>query len=65
MIEFPKVWSEWQHKNGNQYRVVTMANTQTTRPDEYPVTVVYENIHNGVIWSRKFSDWHRSMTEIR
>ena len=53
--------SEWRHTNGNLYHVLCIANEHTERPDQYPVTVVYQG-DNGRIWSRPLSDWHRSMT---
>jgi len=59
-----KQGSRWQHTNGNQYRVMTLANELTQRPDQYPVTVVYQNIYTQSVWSRPLSDWHRSMTEV-
>ncbi len=55
--------SLWEHKNDNEYEVITIANSET-KTDRYPVTVVYKNISNGVIWSRELSDWHRSMTPL-
>lgn len=63
MSDLPKIGSLWQHTNGNQYKVIALANTRTERPEEYPVTVVYENINNGAVWCRKATDWHRSMTK--
>lgn len=57
------VGSKWRHSNGNEYEVVALANENTERPDEYPVTVVYEG-RNGRIWSRRLSDWHRSMSPV-
>jgi hypothetical protein len=58
------IGSCWRHKNGNMYRVIALANTRTERPDEYPIMVVYENIHNESVWCRKLNDWHRSMTSL-
>ena len=52
----------WQHKNGNKYSVVLLANERSERLEEYPVMVVYENIDNHTVWTRKLTDWHRSMT---
>jgi hypothetical protein len=39
-----------------------LTNLASTRP-EYPVTVVYRG-ENGNIWSRLFSDWHRSFIPL-
>lgn len=63
-MKLPTIGSHWQHRNGNVYVVVALANTRTERPDEYPVMVVYENIANQAVWCRRADDWHRSMTEI-
>lgn len=51
----------WQHKNGNIYTILMLAN----EPDEerYPLTVVYGG-SNGKTWARRADDWHRSMTRI-
>jgi hypothetical protein len=51
----------WQHKNGNRYKVLLIANEDSTRQDDYPTTVVYQNIANRTVWARKLTDWHRSM----
>lgn len=52
----------YKHNNGNRYKVVMLTNQQTTRPEQYPVTVVYFNVKNGTTWSRPVSDWERSFT---
>lgn len=56
-----KIGSEWQHKNGNIYTVLCIAN----EPDDerYPKTIVYQGA-NGNIWARRYDDWNRSMTKI-
>ncbi len=59
--EAPKVGSLWTHSNGNVYRVTGLTNTET-ECDRYPVTVVYQNVNNGAMWSRALSDWYRSFT---
>lgn len=59
----PNPGSKWQHTNGNLYKVLHIANKYTTRSEEYPVTIVYKGA-NGRIWSRPFSRWHKSMTEV-
>lgn len=56
-----RVNSKWVHTNGNEYEVITIANSETMT-DRYPVTVIYRNVDNGTIWSRSLNDWHRSMT---
>lgn len=64
MSNYPRPTSEWQHKNGNRYTVLCIANEFTDRPEQYPPTVVYQGL-NGRIWSRPVSDWARSMTLVR
>ena len=58
----PEKWSLWEHNNGILYRVLMLTNVDTERPDQYPVTVVYENAVTGSVWSRPLTEWHRSMT---
>lgn len=61
--EYPEYRSVWEHHpTGNLYRVLMITNQRTSHPDKYPVTVVYQNIHNDNTWSRPLSDWHRSMS---
>lgn len=64
MKNIPEIGSIWRHKNGNLYRVVLITNTESTRQDEYPTTVSYENIHNKTLWSRAYARWHGSMTAV-
>lgn len=52
----------YEHDNGNLYQVMMITNQQTTRPEQYPVTVVYFNIRNGTTWSRPVSEWDRSFS---
>lgn len=54
----------YRHKNGNEYEVLLIANLGTERPEQYPVTVVYQHTKNGNVWSRPLSDWYRSMTKV-
>ena len=42
--------------------MLLITNEHTSRPAQYPVTVVYKNVRIGSIWSRPLHDWHRSMT---
>ena len=60
--ERPAIGSVWKHHSGRLYTVKMYTNLDTTRPEKYPVTIVYEGA-NGKLWSRPLSDWHRSMTE--
>jgi hypothetical protein len=52
-----------KHRNGIMYRVITLTNTNSKNP-KYPLTVVYQTVSNGNLWSRPLSDWQRSMTFI-
>ena len=61
MNSLPEKDSMWYHSNGNKYTVLFIANEHTVNSDKYPITVVYQG-ENQKIWSRPFSDWHRSMT---
>ena len=54
--------TKWLHNNGNEYKVLLIANYNSTN-SKYPKTVVYRG-PNGRIWSRLLSDWHRSFTLI-
>ena len=59
----PAVNSIWIHHNGNRYRVIFIANQESTQ-EKYPLTIVYENIKNGTVWTRPVNDWHRSFKMI-
>ncbi len=63
MARTPAVGSRWQHRNGNQYRVLALANTDSDNHEKYPPTVVYQG-PNGKVWSRRLSDWGRSFTAL-
>ena len=54
--------SVWTHKYGNRYKVLFLTNEKSERLEDYPITVVYYNLQNKTLWSRKLDDWHRSMT---
>lgn len=63
IIMTPDVNSVWVHgSTGNLYTVLMITNILDKVL--YPRTVVYRGA-NGNNWSRKVSDWHRSMTELR
>lgn len=57
----PDVGSVWKHHSGRLYRVLMITNYATTKPEQYPVSVVYEG-QNGFKWSGTLDDWHRRMT---
>lgn len=63
-VSEPQPGSLWKHLNGNLYRVDFLTNDPVERQDRYPRTVVYHNEANGNRYSRKLSDWHRSMTAL-
>ncbi len=53
--------SIWKHRNGNLYQVEFLTNLPNE--ERYPLTVVYRG-ENGIAWSRRADDWHRSMTLV-
>lgn len=61
----PELNSHWQHYNGKQYRVISIANEHCPpgHRHKYPVTVVYTNA-KGKVFTRPLHDWHRSMTPL-
>ena len=52
----------WEHTNGNQYRIVGIANTENTNP-KYPITVVYVG-ENQNLWAKTLDDFLRSMSPV-
>lgn len=56
----PTPGSTWAHKSGHHYLVLIVTNERTTKPEEYPITVVYKRLSDGSIWSRPFDRWHTS-----
>lgn len=63
-LETPEIGSYWRHhRNGNVYKVLMIANTASTRLEEYPVMVVYQG-SNLNIWARKLSDWFPSFVPV-
>ena len=64
IIWHPEIGSVWQHHNGNIYTVFCLSNRGIPAREKYPLTVTYRNIHTGELYSRRASDWLRSMTEL-
>ena len=66
MTQLPEVavGTLWEHKNGNIYEILLITNTNSTKLDEYPITVVYRNTVNLTLWSRPLHRWYASMTPI-
>lgn len=60
----PEVGSLHEHHSGRIYKVIGYANEATSRPEEYPVTIVYQNTENGMVWCRPLYDWSRSFVPI-
>ncbi len=58
----PKDDSLWRHHTGRMYRVLLIANRDSTRP-EYPITVVYRGT-NQKIWSKPLSNFLEKMTWV-
>lgn len=63
MSNLPKVGSVWRHRNGAEYRVIHLANFYSSDV-RYPLTVVYQGVVNGKVWSRPMDQWHLSMTLV-
>lgn len=61
-LQLPDPGSVWKHYNGNMYRVLMVFNKNSDRQEKYPATIGYMNIVNGEFYSRKATDWHRSMS---
>lgn len=62
--ELPEHMSIWLHTSGERYRVILVANEGSDRPGEYPITIVYRRLSDNTVWSRPFSRWYPSFTEI-
>ena len=63
--DVPKTGSLWEHYNKRtQYRIIGLANEHSEHLDKYPVSVVYQGVHNGYVWVRSLKDWHRSMSLV-
>jgi hypothetical protein len=58
----PTPLSLWKHHSGTIYQVLYITNL----PDDekYPTTVVYQNLVNRTLWSRRADDWLRSFTPL-
>jgi len=53
--------SWWQHRNGNNYRVITVTNRHADERDRYPVTIVYVD-EDGREWSKPVERFLAGMT---
>ncbi len=60
----PEIFSLWKHYNGVFYRVIGIANEEPNSK-KYPKSIVYQNVGNGKVYCRAFSDWHRSMSFVK
>ena len=56
-----KIGSVWKHNNGNIYKVLLLANTESNR-DEYPITVVYQGANRN-IWDKTLAVFVAKMLE--
>jgi hypothetical protein len=61
--DFP-LYTHWLHKNGNRYVIVGITNKAIPGKPDYPPTINYVNARTGEPYSRKASEWHRSMTRV-
>jgi hypothetical protein len=62
--DWPDIGESYEHRNGNVYKVMLITNLDSTRLEQYPITVVYINLNNGTIWSRPVNDWFRSFKKV-
>jgi hypothetical protein len=58
----PELGSWWEHKDGEVYQVMFLANPPAGSP-HYPRMIVYLG-PNGRIWVRRADDWHLCMRQI-
>ena len=63
-IQPPRIGSRWLHTNGSYYIVLMLTNVDSTRLEEYPVTVVYQREHDLSLWSKPLLTWATSRTEV-
>lgn len=61
----PKVSDVWMHHSGRMYKVLMFANTSVEATEKYPHMIVYQNVDNGTIWTRRLDDWQRSFKFVR
>jgi hypothetical protein len=62
--KLPDEGTIWSHYNNNMYEVMGVANIVSFDTDKYPAMVVYKNIANDTLWTRKYIDWYRSMSYV-
>lgn len=55
----------YKHHSGRLYVVQGFANEETQYPDKFPVTVIYENIDNGTVWTRPLSEFLEKFKPIK
>jgi len=69
LMELPKKFGYWTRKvpkkPNNTYCVEGVTNVRTTRPDGFPVTVVYRNTVTGELWSRPLTEWTERMKLLK
>lgn len=63
--QIPEIDSLWKHKEKNTlYRVILITNEKTERPEEFPITVCYQDIKIKVFWSRPLDKFLERMELI-
>lgn len=64
-IEIPKIGSTWLHKKGNLYIVTSIANlvVDEGKQDEYPISIHYMRVSDGLLFERRLTRWHESFTK--
>lgn len=51
---YPIAGSRWRHHSGRVYIILMITNRDSTNPEKFPVTAVYQG-QNGARWSRPVS----------
>lgn len=59
-MSIPNIGSTWKHKKGMMFKVLMITNIYTGNRKKYPLTVVYENMATGSLWSKPLSEWYES-----
>lgn len=53
----------WQHANGNEYRVLFVAN-DSHKSEDHPEQVVYQSVRGDGHWARPLATWNERMTYV-
>lgn len=59
----PAPQERYRHHTGREYTVIALANADTSDPEKYPVTVVYQG-DNGKVWTKLLDDFAAKMVLV-